>query len=229
MTRLDTRATASEGPGRRPCACDHTETPLRYIVLTGGPGGGKTAVLDVARERFCRHVRVLGESASIIFGGGFPRTDWLEARKAAQRAIYHVQVELETWATGVGDLCVALCDRGRLDGLAYWPGDEDEYFEQIGSNLEAELAKYAAVIHLRTPKAEHYNHANPLRVESPAEAARIDERILNIWEKHPNYVVIENEEDFFDKAQRALAVVEATLPECCRDYRRGGPRQMPGD
>ena len=40
------------------------------MVLTGGPGAGKTAVLEVVRRTFCEHVTVLPEAASILFMGG---------------------------------------------------------------------------------------------------------------------------------------------------------------
>jgi predicted ATPase len=185
-------------------------------VLTGGPGAGKTAVLNIARQRYCRHVRVLEEAASIVFGGGFPRGASLVGRKGAQRAIYHVQIELQAIAGEPGPTCVALCDRGTLDGLAYWPEGPESFFHELGTTHSAELLKYAAIIHLRTPSPAHYGSLNPLRVESPAEARAIDERILEVWDSHPNRVVIESTDDFFDKARRALAVVEAELPECCR-------------
>lgn len=43
----------------------------RRIVLTGGPGAGKTALLELIRQSFCSHVTVLPEAASIVFGGGW--------------------------------------------------------------------------------------------------------------------------------------------------------------
>ncbi len=55
-----------------PCACESPHQGKR-IALTGGPGAGKTAVLELLRKYFCKHVRVLPEAASILFGGGFPR------------------------------------------------------------------------------------------------------------------------------------------------------------
>ncbi|MBL0889768.1 MAG: hypothetical protein IBJ19_04065 [Gemmatimonadaceae bacterium] len=38
------------------------------MVLTGGPGAGKSAVLELARLFFCDHVRRLPEAAGIVFG-----------------------------------------------------------------------------------------------------------------------------------------------------------------
>lgn len=39
------------------------------------------------------------------------------------RAIYRVHRELETLATGRGEIAIALCDRGTIDGVAYWPAE----------------------------------------------------------------------------------------------------------
>ena len=56
-----------------PKTCDCSEThKTRRVVLTGGPGAGKTAVLELIRQNFCKHVKVLPESAGILFGGGIP-------------------------------------------------------------------------------------------------------------------------------------------------------------
>jgi predicted ATPase len=142
-----------------------------FIVLTGGPGAGKTATLEVMRRHFCEHVIVLPEAASIVFRGGFPRQPREASRRAAQRAIFHVQRELERLVDGTSARAV-LCDRGTLDGLAYWPGAPADFLREVGTSLEAELARYAMVIHLRTPSdGSGYNHNNPLRVESAQEAA----------------------------------------------------------
>src|SRR5262250_2796773 len=108
-----------------PARCDCFKTHVRRrVVLTGGPGAGKTAVLELIRQSFCEHVKVLPESAGIVFGGGFPRDHKAELQKAAQRAIFYVQRELET-AANADNPAVVLCDRGTVDGAAYWPGPED--------------------------------------------------------------------------------------------------------
>ena len=95
---------------------------------------------------------------------------------------------------------VVLCDRGTLDGLAYWAGSAESYWADLGTTHAAELARYAAVIHLRTPPAANgYDHSNPVRTESAAEAAAIDERILAAWSGHPRRFVVESTRDFLQK------------------------------
>jgi hypothetical protein len=115
---------------------------------------------------------------------------------------------------------VALCDRGTVDGVAYWPGPEGEFFRDVGTTREAELERYASVIHLRTPGAANgYNRTNPVRTESATEAAAIDEKILAAWSGHPRRHVVESTEDFFEKVTRALAILQEELPVC--DPREG--------
>jgi len=194
------------------CQCHEVHDPRR-VVLTGGPGAGKTATLEMIRQTFCGHVRVLPEAAGILFTGGFPRTFSGEPLKAAQRAIFYVQQELE--AAAQENAAILLCDRGTVDGLAYWPGPED-FFSAVGTTREEQFARYHLVIHLRTPSAEGgYNRSNPLRIESAAEAAAIDERILGAWNGHPHRVVVPNATAFLTKATRVVELISSVLPPCC--------------
>jgi len=195
-----------------PCACrvDHQR---KRIVLTGGPGAGKTAALELIRNSFCPHVRILPEAAGIVFGGGFARGESQVLRCAAQRAIYHVQRELEV-AADTANPAIVLCDRGTVDGVAYWVGPLD-FWHGVGTTLDAELARYDAVIHLRTPSRHEYNHRNPLRLETADEARAIDERIAAAWSSHPQRHVIEPSRTFLEKAAAVLEVVSTLVPDCC--------------
>jgi hypothetical protein len=206
-------------PSRAPtCTCKKQSHTARLMVLTGGPGAGKTAVLEVVRRSFCEHIAVLPEAAGIVFGGGFPRRSSTAARRAAQRAIWRVQRALEELVVGEGNVAVALCDRGTLDGEAYWPGPES-LCEVEGTTARAELARYSAVIHLRSPPADGgYNHVNPLRIESAEEARAIDDRIFAAWAEHPHRVVIDSTDDFITKLAAAVSAIRAELPACCRTH-----------
>ena len=198
----------------RVCHCPEPH-PRRKIVVTGGPGAGKTAVLELLRQSYCRHVEVLPEAAGILFNDGFPREDIAGVRKAAQRAIYHVQAELEA-AMEARNVAIMLCDRGVVDGAAYWPGPDD-FFAAVGTTRPAAFVRYDTVIHLRVPAATNgYGHTNPLRTESAAEARTIDDRILAAWEGHPRRFVVEPTSDFLTKATAALRLLQDALPDCCR-------------
>lgn len=197
-------------------------SPVKRIVITGGPGAGKTAVLELARRDLCRHVEVLPESARIVFGGGFPRRSDDVGLRSAQRAIFHVQDELERMATESAATATLLCDRGTLDGLAYWPGTWEAYFAELGTSMETELARYAAVIHLRVPDSANGYRNDDLRRESQRQAGEIDTRLVEVWAAHPRRVFVDSNADFVRKAQRALALIRAELACCAsKDPRHG--------
>lgn len=205
--------------GTTPCRCAQDFHQTRLVAITGGPGAGKTAALEMALRSFCSHVGVLPEAAGIVFGGGFPRRTSEPARRAAQRAIFHVQREVEAMVLGEQQVAVGLCDRGTVDGLAYWPGSTEEYWRELGTTREAELRRYAAVIHLQTPSADGgYNHDNALRIESAVEAQAIDQRIQDAWERHPNRTIVASDDDFVAKASRVLELIRAQLPSCCHSH-----------
>ncbi len=87
-------------------------------------------------------------------------------------------------------------------------------WDAVGTTHDAELARYATVIHLRPPAAENgYNHRNGVRVESAEEAARIDERIAAAWSRHPRRFFIESDRSFIAKAARALELILAETAE----------------
>jgi predicted ATPase len=198
------------------CDCLEVHTPKR-VVLTGGPGAGKTAILELIGHFFCHHVKVLPESAGIVFGGGFPRQTEPEPQRAAQRAIFYVQRELEATG-GIGNPAVILCDRGTVDGCAYWPGPGD-FFRDVGTTSSEQVGRYDVVIHLRTPRhAEDYNVDNPLRIETAVEAAAADDRILAAWSQHPRRFVIEATPDFLAKVSQTIEVLRALLPPCCEHH-----------
>jgi predicted ATPase len=196
------------------CDC-REEHPLRKVVLTGGPGAGKTAVLEFLRQALCEHVRILPESAGIVFGGGFPRNGSDEVRRAGQRAIFHVQRELEAAAVADGAR-ILLCDRGVVDGSAYWPAP-GTLWEGVGVARDEALRGYYAVIHLRVPaEGKGYTNGNPLRVESAADAQRIDALIHEAWRGHPHLHEVPATAEFMDKVRHTLQFLRDDLPACCR-------------
>ena len=72
----------------------------------------------------------------------------------------------------VANAAIVRCDRGTVDGLAYWPGPE-ELWSTVGTSRAEQLPRYRTVIHLRTPTQEGgYN-----RTDLIAKAARVIELI----------------------------------------------------
>ena len=97
----------------------------------------------------------------------------------------------------------------------------EEFLSSLATSEAEQLARYAAVIHLRTPAAHQgYNHQNPLRTESATVAAEIDERILQAWQRHPRRFIVDSSADFLAKAAQAFDLLIAEVPGCCRGHVR---------
>lgn len=183
---------------------------LCRIALSGGPGGGKTTAADMLRREIGDRVIVVPESATMLFSGGFPRCNEVEARKAVQRAIFHVQRNLEELQSARFPHRVLLCDRGTVDGAAYWPtSDPNEFFTELGTTLEQELLRYDAVLFFETAAVGDLSieTGNPVRTESNAEAVALDARLRTLWSQHPNFVMIKHSNSFMAKIFEGLHVL----------------------
>lgn len=211
--------------GSHDCRCEIVRHKPKLVVVTGGPGGGKTAMLEMARRYFCQHVAIAPEAASIVFGGGFPRSGSLKGRRAAQRAIFHVQKELETIALESHKIAVVLCDRGTLDGLAYWPGSRQSFCDEFDIDYEEELHRYGAVVHVEVPALAWGYEKNRLRRESVSEAQRIDQRIELAWRAHPRVLPVNAQAGFLDKLACAIELLRGELPPCCQTHLHALPER----
>ena len=187
----------------------------RRIVLTGGPGGGKTTALDLFRREVGDSVVVVPEAATMLFAGGFPRVSEDACVRATQRAIYQVQRSLEKIVSFTAGERVQLCDRGAIDGAAYWPDrDLTSFFDEIDSTLEKELRRYDAVIFFQTAAAVgngEVKSGNKTRTEGPEQAIALDRRLRELWSRHPQFTFVPNSESFFDKLHAGMIALRASL------------------
>jgi predicted ATPase len=191
------------------------ETKRLRIVLTGGPGGGKTTAADLFRREIGERVVVVPEAATMLFSGGFPRETNAEAARAAQRAIYYVQRNLEDVQRALFPHRILLCDRGTIDGAAYWPKDDGDFFEHVGSSLEEELLRYDAVIFFETAARGglQIEGGNPIRNEDLQEAVELDHRLRKLWHHHPHFTLVPHMESFFKKITLGLASLEGVVQQ----------------
>ena len=182
---------------------------MKKIVLTGGPSGGKTTALSILKETFGKKIALVQEAATLIYSGGFPRTDNSPVHIVhAQKIIYYTVTQLEELAEKTSDASVMVCDRGTIDGAVYWPYGPDDFFKNMHSSLEAELARYDAVIHLSPPPEKDFYQATNVRTENLQQAFELDDKILDIWAKHPNRLVVPREKHYFEKAEIIKYFVE---------------------
>ncbi|MBX3269664.1 MAG: ATP-binding protein [Sandaracinaceae bacterium] len=193
--------------------------PRCRVAVTGGPGGGKSTAVDLFRRELGEEVVVVPESATMLFSGGFPRTEEPEARCYAQRAIFHVQRNLEDLYRSKYPGRALICDRGTVDGAAYWPRDGD-YFMAMGTTHEAELARYDAVIFFESAAVGGMSieGGNPTRIESDLQAVQLDRALRELWKDHAHFVMVPHQASFFEK----LRVGFEAMREIVRAHRANG-------
>ncbi len=187
--------------------------PIRKIVLTGGPGGGKTTAADLFTRELAGRVVTVPEAASLLFNGGFPRERSAAAARAAQRAIYHTQRGLEDIERMRSPERILICDRGTVDGAAYWPGGPRAFFEEMRTEAEVERLRYDAVLFFESAAVGGLpiEGPNPSRIETVAEAARLDRALRELWAPHPCMVVVPHHDSFIEKVTRALEILSSLV------------------
>ena len=199
--------------------------PIRKIVVTGGPCGGKTTALSRI-QRDLSHlgytVLIVPETAtSLISGGVAPWT--CGTNEDYQKCQMKLQLQKErifeqAARTMAQDKILIVCDRGELDNKVYMADDEFCRVLDYLGHSEAELRDgYDAVFHLVTAAkgAEDYYtlENNGARYESVEEAAAMDDKFIAAWTGHPYLRVIDNSTDFEDKMLRLIREILVSFPD----------------
>jgi hypothetical protein len=187
------------------------------IVLTGGPGGGKTTLIDelCTDPSANKNWISVPEAGPLLFRAG------LDARqKSFERATVRLQIALEeSISQAASPHQVLLCHRGTLDPLAYWLRNgwlETEFFSFTGMTREQHHRRYFGVIHLQTAAigASEFYHRWPdsHRPETIEQAAAIDRLCCRVWQDHPRYFLIDNtHRNWPDKGRAAREVMARWL------------------
>lgn len=202
----------------------------KSIVLTGGPGSGKTRIAATLAERCPDRIRTVPEAATQVYAMLATRWDCLDTagRRDLQRRIYRLQVEQEALlrhtlamnplSGGPGCSPILLLDRGTVDGAAYWPDGPDDYWRDLGTTHAAELARYDAVIWLESAAAIGLydgDASNSCRFEDAAGAIECGRRLESVWADHPHLFRIGARPTFEDKlaaVERAIHAIAGEAP-----------------
>lgn len=187
-TGLVGASASADGESRRP-----------MIALTGGPGGGKSTLIDdLSRDpawsgRFVALPETAHTARHVLIT---PKV------KLFQRAMVELQISLEDGldrALGPGDRRAIICHRGSLDPVAFWRQrgwSMDEFYSFTGTRPQEHYQRYAAVIHLVTAADgvpwEYTRWPEAHRPEDAEEALQLDRWLAEGWGGHPEYHRIDN-------------------------------------
>lgn len=187
-------------------------TVPQKIVLTGGPGAGKTSVGALLARWYPEAIVVVPEAATQVYRQLAVRWSELDssARRDFQRRVLDVQREQERRYRAAHPRSVLLLDRGTVDGAAYWPDGPTEFFAAFGSTLKQELDRYDGAIWLQTTAAGgRYSgcRSNPCRQEGPEAAVALGEALEALWRAHARFERV----GLFRKLEEKAAAVRDVL------------------
>jgi predicted ATPase len=187
----------------------------KRIVVTGGPGAGKTSIWRAFVEAHAGAVRAVPEVATLLLTHVFPGISSDAQRHAFQRSIFALQHNLEAYHADHAPGSILVCDRGTPDGAGYWPEGHADFFSALQCDWDAELARYDAVVFLESAALAGLPIAsdNSTRTEDPQTAVAIDRRLHAVWSKHPRFHYVPVEREFATKVQNGLATLERLLGE----------------
>ncbi|HEY4507388.1 MAG TPA: AAA family ATPase [Candidatus Paceibacterota bacterium] len=194
---------------------------VHYVVLTGGPCGGKTTALVAITEWLegaGYRVVVCPEGATTLILNGVSPTqltprlfqwallDFELAKEMSFRRIAHRLAQKRQQPV------VVLMDRAWHDGGAYTPEDLwREMMEEADAKKLAPLSGYDGIVHLVTAAdgAEAYYtlENNQARFESPEEARQRDRALVDVYQPADHRFRIANESPFDVKIRRAIGAV----------------------
>lgn len=188
--------------------------PLKPVVLTGGPGGGKSELIRAILGQPGLHgqVVVLEEAIRAM------RFVRLNSRtREFQCALVATQAASEdnlTQTLADSDRNLLVTHRGTLDPCAFWQSfgnSRESFFEMTGTTLEDHYGRYGLVLHMESVAVripERYaQYPRSHRPESAAQAAALDALLGELWERHPAYVRLQATGDFEYKLRRGIELV----------------------
>lgn len=198
---------------------------IKKIVITGGPGAGKTTGMSWIQNSFTKlgyTVLFVPETATELITGGL--APWtcgsnLDYQKCQMKLQLEKEKIFEQGAASMpAEKVLIVCDRGALDNKAYMSELEfSGLLHELGCS-EVELRdSYDAVFHLVTAAKgaeKFYTTANnAARTESVEQAAALDDKLIAAWTGHPHLRVIDNSTDFECKLKRLIAEISSFLGE----------------
>lgn len=208
------------------------------IMLTGGPGGGKTTAVHILEKHFrlkgyC--VLTVPEAATNILESGLHPGQELSTEQFQELVMLEQIHNEETVSKALAMMkdkpeykdqtVLILYDRGFPDQLAYI---DEKVFEKMlrkeGIELKDIFFRYDQVFHMvsaakgasefyKNKDSEDAGPTDHVRMETVQEAAEKDQITQNIWCSARPVEVIDNSTDLNGKLQKVISSVDRSLAQ----------------
>lgn len=166
------------------------------IAITGRADIGKSTIIRIMDCEFPKKVVSSGDTLEGLNKSVFPHVKTKFSQRCQQRALYHLQREMDNILEDTHPEKLVLCDHGSLDLLALWPDTAETFFQELKTSLDSELKRYDWVLQINgVEKKYSANRFQPIH----------DPR--NFWRKHPRFLEIPVQKGFsFSYMQTALVI-----------------------
>lgn len=195
---------------------------IKRVVLTGGPGSGKTSVLTSIVKHFQSSdykVLVVPETATELINGGVKcfgdnAISLIDFQEIVLRLQLEKEALYEKAAECLGDNVLIIYDRGTVDNCAYMSDEEfKEVLNRLGNitNKQELLDRYDLVINLVSRKDFYTTENNQARSEGVEEALALGVTTLNTWTGHKNLKIVLPKDELQEKINEVLNHVNKVL------------------
>ena len=195
---------------------------VRRIVLTGGPGSGKTSVLEKINQVYSSEgykVIIVPETATELMNNGITFKDGSISLVDFQEIVMRLQLAKEevvdrTIELMSNDKVIVVYDRGTIDNTAYINKTE---FEEILARLNNVkcftdlMNKYDLVINLVGREDFYTTDNNKARSESVNDALKLGNATLKCWLGHKTVKIVLPKDTMEEKISEVLNIINETL------------------
>ncbi len=198
----------------------------KRIVLTGGPGSGKTTVLNSIVNMYTSlgvKVVVVSETATEIINSGIKpfgddKIEMLDFQKLvlslqlSKEKIYDEAICMYQKVHPNEDILI-IYDRGSIDNKAYITDEEfDAVMQSVcDADYSTILNKYDLIIDLVGSKKFYTLENNKARSESADVALTLGEKTLKSWVGHPKVKIVGPKENMNDKVSEVVSYINELL------------------
>lgn len=196
---------------------------IKRIVFTGGPGSGKTTVIEKVKQVYSSQgykVIVLDETATYLINMGIkPFGENAIDMVDFQELVLKLQLAKEDVIDRASQMfseqnILIVYDRGAIDNSAYV---NEEEFKEVMARLNREnsfaalMNKYDLVINLVGRKDFYTTENNKARSEDADRALQLGEVTLRSWMGHKRLKIVLPKDEMDEKINEVLNIINSLL------------------